>query len=224
MNIINDKQKLDNYIKKYQLESFFTDFSQCYPHLTLAEFPANTFIYTGEEFSGYIYFFVEGRYKVYGNLYNGRRILYRFCHAFSVIGEMEFMLGSGARADNSVETVERCVAVLLDYRAIRQSLASDAKFLHYMCQVFAEKLEYFGNMQMVNSCQSAQEKVAVYLLNAADANGIFCENQRIVAEQLNISYRHLHRVLRRFVEQGSLTRIRQGYRITDRERLEQASL
>ena len=74
---------------------------------------------------------------------------------------------------------------------------------------------------MVNNLSSAREKMAMYLLNSVGSSGIFCENQGIVAEQLDISYRHLHRILRQFVENGWITRLESGYRIVDRNALRQ---
>lgn len=220
MNEIKNSRLLDAYIKKYGIDQIFSDFSYYYPYMTLVEFPRRSFICCDARFAGYFYFIVKGRYKVYGNLENGKRILYRFCNAFSVLGEMEFMLEERLRADiNTVETVETCVAVIFDYREVVPRLLQDAKFLYFVCQIFAEKLSYFGNMQMVNSLSSAQEKVAIYLVNSTDKSGIFCENQGIVAEQLDISYRHLHRILRRFVENGWIARLENGYRILRPDKL-----
>lgn len=222
MNEIKNAKLLDAYIKKYHIDSFFSDISLYYPYLSLVEFPQKTVICRDLDMVGYFYFIVEGRYKVYGNLENGRRILYRFCNAFSVLGEMEFLLEADRRTDvNSVETVEQCRIVVLDYRSISQMLLKDARFLYFVCQVLAEKMSYFGNLQMVNNLSSAREKMAMYLLNSVGSSGIFCENQGIVAEQLDISYRHLHRILRQFVENGWITRLESGYRIVDRNALRQ---
>ena len=155
MNEIKDTKLLDTYIKRNHIHSFFSDFELCYPHMTLAEFLKNTFICCDSDYRGYFYFFVEGDYKVYGNLRNGKRILYRFCNSFSVLGETEFLLDETYHAEiHTVETTNRCVAVLLDYRDIMPVLLKDAKFLHFICRVLAEKLSYFGNMQMMPESMS----------------------------------------------------------------------
>lgn len=215
MNEIKNTKLLDAYIEKYHINEFFSDFSVYYPFMSLTEFPKRTFICCDSDYAGYLYFLVEGRYKVYGNLENGKRILYRFCNAFSVLGEMELLLDDSRRSEiNTIETVERCLAVTFDYRKVYSVLISDAKFLYFICQVLAEKISYFGNMQMVNNLSSAQEKVAIYLVNSADSSGVFCENQVIMAEELDISYRHLHRILERFVQYGWIARIEKGYHIT----------
>ena len=84
-----------------------------------------------------------------------------------------------------------------------------------MCENLVEKSGYFGNMQLVNNLSSAQEKVARYLKNSSDAAGFFRENQVIAAEQLDISYRHFHRILKKFVENGWLRRVDGGYQILE---------
>lgn len=222
MNEIKDTKLLDTYIKRNHIHSFFSDFELCYPHMTLAEFPKNTFICCDSDYRGYFYFFVEGNYKVYGNLRNGKRILYRFCNSFSVLGETEFLLDETYHAEiHTVETTNRCVVVLLDYRDIMPVLLEDAKFLHFICRVLAEKLSYFGNMQMINTLSSAREKVAIYLVNSVDHSGIFCENHGIVAEQLDISYRHFHRILQQFAHNGWIARMKNGYRIIRPDMLRQ---
>ena len=216
MEEMKNRRLLDAYIKKYHIDACFSDISLYYPHMTLARFPRRTFLYTDSEFARYIYFMVEGRYKVYGNVDSGKRILYRFCQAFSILGEMEFILGPEERRDdNSVEIVEDCVALLLDYGGIKNQLRSDPVFLFFMCENLVEKSGYFGNMQLVNNLSSAQEKVARYLKNSSNAAGFFRENQVIAAEQLDISYRHFHRILKKFVENGWLRRVDGGYQILE---------
>ena len=224
MNEIKNTKRLDAYIEKFHIDHFFSDFQMVYPYMSLVELPRHTFFYFDDDHAHYIYFVVEGRYKVYGNKGDGKRILFRFCRAFSILGEMEFLLPDGALSGvNSVETVEPCVAVVLDFSRVKEFLCRDAAFLYFLCQVLAEKMEKFGSMQMRNSLLSAGEKVAAYLLASADHSGIFCENQRIVAEQLDISYRHLHQILRRFIEAGWLLRIKGGYRILQPDKLSEFS-
>ncbi len=197
----------------------FSNYEMYRPYFSLVEFPKRSFIYSSDYNERYLYFFVKGRFKVYGNLSNGKRILFRFCSAYMLMGEMEFLMGEQRMEETNVEAVEDCVAVTLDYRNIRNLLENDTKFLHCLLQCMAEKISYFGNMEMVNNLHTAEGKVAVYLLNSVEGTGIFSENQRIVAEQLNISYRHLHRVLQKFVDLGYLQRVNHSYRVMDREGL-----
>lgn len=214
MQQITDQKLLDAYIEKFHIEDYFSDISVCRPYMKLVRIPGRTSIYTDTQYARFIYFIVDGKYKVYGNLANGKRILYRFCSAFSVLGEMEFILDPEKTAEsNSVETVTSCTAVLLDYMTIADVLRKDNRFLMFLCQCLAEKAAYFGNMQMINSLQSAEEKTALYLLGCSDDSGYFCENRGIMAEELSVSYRHLHRVLKKFTDSGWIEREHGGYRI-----------
>lgn len=86
MNEIKDTKLLDTYIKRNHIHSFFSDFELCYPHMTLAEFLKNTFICCDSDYRGYFYFFVEGDYKVYGNLRNGKK---------NTVSFLQFLFRSG---------------------------------------------------------------------------------------------------------------------------------
>lgn len=214
MQQITDQKLLDVYIRKFHIEDCFSDLEICRPYMKLVYIPERTSIYTDMQYARYIYFIVDGKYKVYGNLADGKRILYRFCSAFSILGEMEFILDREKAAEsNSVETVNSCTAVLLDYMPIIDMLRKDNRFLMFLCQCLAEKAAYFGNMQMINSLQSAEEKTALYLLSCVNDDGYFCENRGIMAEELSISYRHLHRVLKKFADSGWIERQHGGYKI-----------
>lgn len=218
-----EQKKLDEYIKKNGIDALFSNYEAYKPYFSLMEFPKRTYIYSNDYNERYLYFFVKGRFKVYGNLSNGKRILFRFCSAFMLMGEMEFLMGEQRLEETNVEAVEDCVVVALDYHDIREQLENDTKFLHCLLQTMAEKISYFGNMEMVNNLHTAEGRVAVYLLNSVKGTGIFSENQRIVAEQLNISYRHLHRVLQKFVDSGYLARMNHSYRVLDREGLKKCA-
>lgn len=222
MKIVKNTTLLNKLIDENHIADLFSNFEQYRPYFSLVELHRRSILLTEYEYANYLIFFVKGTFKVYGNLENGKRILFRFCHAFMMLGEMEFL--GHMDISTSVEAVENCLCVALDYRPIREQLQNDPVFLHHLCKVFAEKLAYFGTLQLHNVLQSAEEKVAVYLLNMTESSPTFKENLRIVAEELNLSYRHLHRVLRLFKEQGIIAPIDGGFKICDREQLTMYSL
>ena len=220
MKTICDDQLLDKYIKKYALDTIFTDFAFWRQRMTLVEFPKKSLIAYTDESRTCLAFVVKGRFNVYGSLSNGKQILYRFCKAFMFLGEMELLEDSQPLMQMNCVAEDMCHVILCDYTHYGDKLLEDTKFLKFLCMTFAEKMKTFGTMQAVNSLQSADAKVASYILNAIGPDGIWSENLRIVSECLNISYRHLHRVLKRFVDDGVICHEVQCYRVVNRKVLE----
>ncbi len=66
---------------------------------------------------------------------------------------------------------------------------------------------------------SSEKKVANHILRVAGNTGLFTRNQRMAAETLRMSYRHMHRILKKFVDEGMIERIKSGYKIIDYDRL-----
>ncbi len=219
MKIVKDNKLRDFYIKKYSIDSFFSDFQRYVPYIDLVEFMPKTHMYFGEETDHYLYFIVNGCFKVYANMENGNRMLLRDCPAYMMLGEME-LLKEYAKMDGlTVEASKRSLAIRLDYRNCEKQLMSDICFLRMLCMTFAEKLYYFGNIQTKNTMQPAEVNVANYILASVEGNELFDENKRKMAAVLGISYQHLFRMLNKLIDKEFLVRVGHAYRVVDRDGL-----
>ncbi len=220
--VMND-DLLQYYIEKYKIYTFFTEFEYWQKRIKLVVYPKKTYINYASMQKNQIGFFVKGRFKVCGNLSNGKEILYRFCKAFMILGEMDLLMDNPSDVEVYCETMEECHAVVLDYSGEKERLLKDASFLLCVCKSLAEKTSNFGVMQAVNTLQSAQAKVAIYILNTVGEQGVLTVNHRQIAENLNISYRHLHRILNKFVELRYLEHIDHYYRVMDSDGLKKCT-
>ncbi|HHV11148.1 MAG TPA: cyclic nucleotide-binding domain-containing protein [Clostridiales bacterium] len=210
MNIIKDDVILDSILKDFELSKYFTDFQQIQPGIKLITFPKNTYIFSLDQHKRYLYFLISGRMNVYSNAANGNRMLIRYCDNFIMVGDME-LLGY-PEASNTIQTMSKCIFIGIDIN-MKALLMNDTKFLQFLCNNLAEKLVYFASNQRSNRLNSAQQNIAEHILSAANTEGYFKENLRKVAEVYGISYRHLHRTLSTFVENGILSRHKEGYKI-----------
>ena len=191
------------------MEAFFSNFEAYIPCFYALKMERLDFIQTGDAYDCFLYYYVRGKFKVYAELENGRRKLLRFCEGPMLLGEMELLLYK-EEMSCCIEAVDSGLVLVLDYTSVREKLMSDVRFLRWMCESFAEKMAYFGKRQTANAVLKAEEKVWDYLRHSVDDTGIFKTNLRVVAEELDISYRHLHRILNGFVRQGIVDRLPDG--------------
>lgn len=220
MEILHNPSYLETIIKKCNIASCFEDISRFQAGLKLIRFPKGTYLYSRPEHRRYAYFLITGKLQIHATMENGRQMLVRCCDEFIFFGDME-LLGYQT-SSNMTETMTECLFLALDITRGKAELLEDKKFLRFLCNSLAEKISYFADIQFRNRANTPREKVAVHLLQSADERGYFKENLRKTAEFLAVSYRHLHRILREFVEKGALVRAEGGYLIADRKLLEEA--
>lgn len=212
MEILKNEKLLARILEEYHIADFFEDIEKYKSGLKLITFSKNTFLYSRPEHRKYAYFLISGKLSIYAVAENGKQMLVRYCDDFIFLGDME-LLGY-EEPSNMTETVTECLFLALDMSLMRAELMQDKKFLRFLCGSLAEKISYFASMQFRNRAGSPQQKVAFHILEKLE-QGYFKENLRWTAELLDISYRHLHRILGEFVDKGILVRTERGYKAED---------
>ena len=219
MEIVKNEPLLERMIEQYKINEYFTDFAGIRSGIKLIQFPRQTYIYEMKEHRKYAYFLVDGKLSVYATAENGEQMLLRYCDSFIFLGDMEFL----GYEDRSVitETATTCLFVALDLTLLRDKLLMDSKFLLYIGKNLAEKINYFARNQFHNKLINPRQKVVSHIIQVGGDCGYFRENLRKTAEKLDISYRHLHRILAELVAEGVLERSERGYEIRKIKRLEE---
>ena len=82
---MNDADVLQYYIEKYKIHTFFSDYESWRQRLRFVTYPKKTYLDFSLLQKNQIIFFVKGRFKVCGDLSNGRQILYRLCLMMHII-------------------------------------------------------------------------------------------------------------------------------------------
>ena len=219
MEIIKNEALLQSQINRYHLERYFLDIERYRSGLRLVSLPRNTYLYSRPEHKKYAYFLVEGKLSVYATAENGEQMLVRCCDGFIFLGDME-LLGY-QEPSNMTRTDTRCLFVALDIALLKGRLMEDNRFLRFLSDCLAEKINYLARHQFHNKIITPRQKVVSHVLEVGGEKGYFKENLRKTAEILDISYRHLHRILAELVEDGALGRSSRGYEIRKVKRLEE---
>ena len=210
----------------YSLKAIFTDPEKLLPYMSALKYSAGEIMLCNFFEEQKLYLFTEGRFNIYVFQSDGNRLFIRTCDSVILSGDLEFTMHNWPDLRKSVqnefyyEMLTDCTMIVINYRPIKDLLLSDSRFLNFVCRTLVEKLIYFADSEITANLTNAEARVAGYLLRSADSSGEWRENQKTVAEHLRISYRHLHRVLKAFVESGSISRIPGGYRIENPEQLQ----
>jgi CRP-like cAMP-binding protein len=196
------------------------------PHLEIFKYSRNEHICKADEPLEYLFFFVEGKAKVYSPLSNGKSLLLCFYEPFKVIGDVEFI--KLERANSNVQVIEETYCVAIHFDVIRKYLLEDSKFLKYMCNCLGEKLIRLSKYSSINLLYPLENRLSSYILGVTtvgevkgESSIVFEGNLSEVSELLGTSYRHLLRTLNNLCSQGGIKKLNSGYEIVDINKLDE---
>lgn len=222
MRKVIDNDRLDNYIFKYNINEIFSSNMKQYMELFL--FNKNEYICKTDESLEYLFFFVEGRAKVYSTLSNGKSLLLCFYEPFKVLGDVEFLYYE--TANSNVQIIEDAYCIGISFVNIRKFAFDDSRFLRYACESLGEKLLRLSKYSSINLLYPLENRLASYMLantSKAIKEGrdliVFEGNLSEVAELLGASYRHLLRTLNNLCTQRLIRKNLQLYEILDSAKL-----
>lgn len=206
---VNDPEMMDRYILKYGISEIFTE--DIKPYMELLLFKKNEYICREAEELKYLFFFIEGKAKVYTTLSNGKSLLLSFYQGFRVIGDLEMI--NRQSANNNVQVIEDTFCIGVPLEKVRACLLNDAKFLRYICNSLSEKLSSCAKNSSINLLYPLENRLASYILaTGEDLDGSLTE----ISELLGTSYRHLLRTLNSLCSKGIIKKKGNGFEILDR--------
>ena len=215
---INDNKKLNYYINKYKINEIFSN--NMIPYMEMHHFKKNEHICLSGEELKYLYFFVDGRSKVYITAPNGKSILIRFYSPVQIIGEIEILNKNTIQCN--IQAIKECMCIAIPIKEIEDKCLKDDKFLYYISKHLSLKLASTSLSSTINMIYSLENRLASYILATytnEDSNNI--ENLTHISELLGTSYRHLLRVLNKFESEGVIKRNNKKLIILDKDRLEE---
>ena len=221
---VNDNNKLNYYISKYNLDEIFSIDMKEYMELVM--FKKNEYICKSDEKIEYLFFLVHGKAKVYTLLSNGKSLLLCFYKPLKVIGDVEFIKTDVA--DSNIQVIDDVYCVAIPFEKIRKYCLDDSKFLRYMNTSLGQKLTKLSKYSSINLLYPLENRLASYLLATAssshseDTSDLTNDcNLTEVSELLGTSYRHLLRTLNKLCDKGAIKKNKDFYEIIDMELLEE---
>jgi CRP/FNR family putative post-exponential-phase nitrogen-starvation transcriptional regulator len=216
---INDTKLLDNYLSKYNISNYFnTDMT---PYMELLLFKRGEYICQVDEEIDALYFFVQGKAKVYTTLRNGKSLLLCFYKPMMVIGDAEILVSN--TASTNLQVIEDTYCISINFKYIRQFAADDSKFLRGMNSSLGSKLLRLSKYSSINILYPLENRLASYLMVILSAQGSALQDKQNlteIAELLGTSYRHLLRTLNKLTDLGAIKKNQHFYEIADYSLLE----
>ncbi|WP_026477434.1 helix-turn-helix domain-containing protein [Alkaliphilus transvaalensis] len=224
MRKVNDSKRLNDFIKQYSINQLFTKDMTSIMELFL--FKKNDYICRESEKMHYIYFFVEGRAKVYTTLSNGKSLLLCFYEGFKILGDVEFCGIENASSNVQVVNDAYCIGIAMEKAKV--NLIEDAKFLRYICSSLGNKLNRCSKNSSINLLYPLENRLASYILaigerldDKDDYKIEVYENFSELAELLGTSYRHLLRTINQLTDKRIIKKNRSSIEVINRKELEE---
>ena len=209
MKEIQNKEILKHYLTRFNIPSLFD--TQDLPFRMYEYQPGEmmNILHPTEE---YLKFVVDGEFDLYTVMEDGSLYLLKHCKAFCFLGDLAFC---GKQPSGRYQEVTKTVRTIeLSLGALKQVLDKDNRFLHYLLETLADRLNYSAYVR--SNFHDAEFSLLSHIRRR-------CPNQTLTsvedaAFQLNYSSRQLQRVLKKLTEQGTLERIGKGqYKLVKRD-------
>lgn len=215
MRQINDKKIIAEYIDKSEFQSNFS--FNVSPYVHLFQFDSSEHIMKEGSQVDYMLYMVKGRSKLYITHSNGKISLIDFYRAPCFFGELELI--DARTKSTAVQAITQCDCLAMPIAECKELLLNDAVFLKKLCI-------FLGTKSVINTAASTksqafplQNRLASFILLTSQ-NFIYAEKHTEAAEYLGVSYRHLLYVLADFVKNGILQKNSFGYRIINKDYLQ----
>ncbi|WP_346847352.1 MULTISPECIES: transcriptional regulator YeiL [unclassified Clostridium] len=215
MKKINNSELMNTYINKYNINDIFT--SDMREYMELFHFKRNEFLCKEDEPIDYLFFFVEGKAKVYISLKNGKSLLICFYYPLMVLGDLELV--NFTMATTNMEVIEEAYCIGLSFKKVREKLLNDAKFLRFICSSLGNKMDTVSRNGSINLLYPLENRLASYIMATREEGNrvVFNETLTEIAELLGTSYRHLLRTINNLINREVLKKDNYGYEIINEE-------
>jgi len=207
---IHNKKAMEEYVLKYNINDIFTEDMR--PFMELLLFKKGEYICRDNEKLNYLFFFVDGKAKVYSTLSNGKSLLLCFYQGFKVLGDLEMI--NSEPASTNVQVIEDTYCIGISTEKVKTYLLDDAKFLRYICNSLGEKLNRCSKNSSINLLYPLENRLASYILATGED---LDESLTEISELLGTSYRHLLRTLNNMCQEGLIKRNDTGFEIIDKK-------
>lgn len=224
MKKIEDSSIIENYYRDLNIQKIFMHDMKS--HMKLLKFDKYEYLSREDEELEYLYFFVQGKAKVFKTLPNGRNLLLAFYKPVRVIGDIEIV--KNQRATGTIQALSTCYCLAIPMEKARGELIKDRRFLKFTCESLADKLAAVSMNSSINLLYPLENRLASYinesLIYGSKEENVyidFDENLINIAELLGSSYRHLLRTFNILCKKGVLEKEFGKYKVINKDLLKE---
>lgn len=210
---------IESYYNELNMQKIFINDMK--KHMKLLKFDKHEYLSREDENLEYLLFFIQGKAKVFKTLPNGRNLLLAFYKPFRIIGDIEIIKSQAATG--TIQALSTCYCLAIPMEKARLELIKDNRFLKFICESLAVKLEAVSMNSSINQLYPLENRLASYInesiiYNENEENLYidFDENLVNIAELLGSSYRHLLRTFNILCKKGVLEKEDGKYKVINK--------
>ncbi|MGM0922984.1 MAG: cyclic nucleotide-binding domain-containing protein [Bacillota bacterium] len=217
MKKLQNQKLFEEYIAVNKIDGYFSEDMKEWMELYV--FSKNEYLCREGAEMDYLYFFVDGRAKVYTTLSNGKSLLLSFYEGFKVLGDVELFLVRGAAS--SVQAIDETYCIGIYLPPVREKLLRDPVFLTFMGYSLSDKLNMLSKNSSINLYYPLEHRLSSYILatGVKKESILFKENLTYLSEMLGTSYRHLLRTLDMLCKRGTIRKKENAYEVMNESEL-----
>ena len=195
------------------LEKFNQLYTYTFPIEALEQLQYRTYqtneyiLKTGEEIDG-LYFLIEGKYYVSSLEITGKELLLRYSKKPAILGDIELL--EQCTIQSNCIAAEKCEFIYVPLTTYNRYLKHDAGFTQLMLKELAYKLKTCTISSRVNALFPVSVRLAAYYCTVAltEANSDYISSNKLdeVASLIGTTKRHLNRILKGWVGEGTIHR------------------
>lgn len=221
MKRISDKNLLNHYIEKHNIESILD--KDILKHAQLHFYQKDEYIFEAESNLEYYYLLVDGKIKISYLFENGKAMLLKFYKGFNSIGDIELLKNVPIRCN--IDAVEDTYLIGIPADILRKNYLDNIKFLHHLIDSLSEKLYATINNSSYNFIYPLVNRLSSYLVEyMVNKNYVILNSSfKDIAQFLGTTYRHLNRTFKELEEEGIIKWEDKKILILDEDRLKELS-
>lgn len=226
MKKIFDRKIIMAYIQKYELDKIFK--VNILEHMELFSFGKGELVCSKDNELKHMFFLVEGKIKIYTLHEDGKSILLRFSYPLSILGDVELL--TNYKVLCNVESINESIFIAVEMEKLRKYAYDDTIFLKFIIDNLSSKLYSSTNATSINLLYSLESRLASYLLSINDYQDKLAEYIEIkipklteIAPLLGTSYRHLNRIVNKFINKNIIQKRKSTIIIKNIEKLKKLS-
>ena len=213
MKYLKNRQKLQEYIDLYQLQSYMdTPLAEIGQLVT---FEKSEHLIELDQSSNHLYFLLEGNVMIYTPTLEDQKVCISYTHPIALLGEASSLWKKSPKSNVLANTACLCLCIPLNEH--RTVLQNDLLFLQTICLTLSDRLNS-GALLASSLIEPVDVRLAKYIL-AHQKNSYFNCKLTTCATTLNVSYRHLTRLITQFKKEGIIQKEQQEYLILNPEKL-----
>jgi len=185
------------------------------------EFEADEELFRQGEKIDWFMFVLKGTGDVQLHAPNGGKLSFGYSISEGALGEMELLSGKNV-SNTTVIALTPLVCLAIPFETAAREMQKNIVFSNAMGKKVALACSSLQANYLMITLAGGEQRLAAYILRKS-RNGVFRDTLSDTASVIGVSYRHIFRMLGRLCDDGILSKQKDGYHITDAERLKTRS-